>query len=600
MQKDLSNELIRLKKLYELSMTISGDPVDVFKHIARIIGELFELKIVCLSKINGDTLDFLAIYHEGKIFTDAGSCELAITPCATVEMTQDVRIYDRVKEQFPDAAFLQQHNAYSYCGFPCLGNDGKVKAVTCLLDDKPREYTEEDVEILRIFGQRIGMEIERQEHIQSVKESQQRIEFLANHDFLTELPNRFLLIERFKLAITQAKQEEAAVSLISLDLDHFKAVNDSLGHHTGDLLLKEVAGRLKTCVRDADIISRQGSDQFIILLSDIHGANDVTVVAQNILEIFKNPFLIDGNSLKISASLGIVLFPKDGSDLSQLLQYADTAMYHAKDSGGNGYQFFNEEMAASSKERLHILNHLRQALELSQFKLHYQSQVDTITRKIIACEALIRWETQDGFIPPGKFIPVAENSGIILDIDAWVVDAACRQAKIWQEAGMPLLVAVNISASQFKRGNIVDVVSVSLEKHQLDPGLLEIELTESILIHDTEIIRQALFQLKQLGVKLSIDDFGTGYSNLSYLRMLHLDKIKIDQSFIKHMTTNENDKVIVRSAIDLAHNLGLKVVAEGVEMVSAVELLEEFGCDQLQGYYFGKPMSPELFAGFIK
>jgi predicted signal transduction protein with EAL and GGDEF domain len=263
MQKNLSNELIRLKKLYELSMTISGDPVDVFKHIARIIGELFELKIVCLSKINGDTLDFLAIYHEGKIFTDAGSCELAITPCATVEMTQDVRIYDRVKERFPDAAFLQQHNAYSYCGFPCLGNDGKVKAVTCLLDDKPREYTEEDVEILRIFGQRIGMEIERQEHIQSVKESQQRIEFLANHDFLTELPNRFLLIERFKLAIAKAKQEKTAVSLISFDLDHFKAVNDSLGHHTGDLLLKEVVGRLKTCVRDADTISRQGSDQFI-------------------------------------------------------------------------------------------------------------------------------------------------------------------------------------------------------------------------------------------------------------------------------------------------------------------------------------------------
>ncbi len=600
MQKNPSNELIRLKKLYELSMTISGDPVDVFKHIARIIGELFELKIVCLSKINGDTLDFLAIYHEGKIFTDAGSCKLAITPCATVEMTQDVRIYDRVKERFPDAALLQQYNAYSYCGFPCLGNDGKVKAVTCLLDDKPREYTEEDVEILRIFGQRIGMEIERQEHIQSVKESQQRIEFLASHDFLTELPNRFLLIGRFKLAIAKAKQEETAVSLISLNLDHFKAVNDSLGHHTGDLLLKEVVDRLKTCVRGADTISRQDSDQFIILLSGIHGADDTAAVAQKILEIFKNPFLIDGNSLKISASLGIVLFPKDGSDLSQLLQYADTAMYHAKDSGGNGYQFFNEEMAARSKERSHILNHLRQALELSQFKLHYQSQVDTITRKIIACEALIRWETQGGFIPPGKFIPVAENSGIILDIDAWVVDAACLQAKIWQEAGMPLVVAVNISASQFKRGSIVDVVSASLEQHQLDPGLLEIELTESILIHDTEIIRQALFQLKQLGVKLSIDDFGTGYSNLSYLRMLHLDKIKIDQSFIKHMNTSDNDKVIVRSAIDLAHNLGLKVVAEGVEMASTVELLEEFGCNQLQGYHFGKPMSPELFMSFIK
>ncbi|MDP1933509.1 MAG: sensor domain-containing diguanylate cyclase, partial [Nitrosomonas sp.] len=338
MQKDLSNELVRLKKLYELSMTISGDPVEVFRHIAKIIGELFELKIVCLSKINGDQLDFLAIYHEGQIFTDAGSCNLAITPCATVEMAQDVRIYDHVKERFPDALFLQQHNAHSYCGFPCLGNDGKVKAVTCLLDDKPRKYTEEDIEILRIFGQRIGMEIERQEHIQSVKASQQQIEFLAHHDILTELPNRILLIERFKLAIASVKREEVAVGLISLDLDHFKVVNDSFGHHAGDLLLKEVVSRLKTCVRDLDTISRQGGDQFIILLPDIYEANDVAIVAQKILEIFRNPFLIDGDSVKIAASLGIVLFPKDGNDLSQLLQYADTAMYHAKDSGGNGYQ----------------------------------------------------------------------------------------------------------------------------------------------------------------------------------------------------------------------------------------------------------------------
>ena len=511
-----------------------------------------------------------------------------------------MRIYDHVKERFPDALFLQQHNAHSYCGFPCLGNDGKVKAVTCLLDDKSREYTEEDIEILRIFGQRIGMEIERQEHIQSVKASQQRIEFLAHHDILTELPNRILLIERFNLAIAPVQREEIAVSLISLDLDHFKVINDSFGHQTGDFLLKEVAVRLKTCVRDTDTISRQGGDQFIILLSDIHEANDVAIVAQKILEIFKNPFLMDGDSIKISASLGIVLFPKDGNDLSQLLQYADTAMYHAKDSGGNGYQFFNEAMAASSKERLHILNHIRQALGFNQFKLYYQSQVDTITRKIIACEALIRWEAPDGFIPPGKFIPVAENSGIILEIDSWVVDAACCQAKIWQDAGAPLVVAVNISASQFKRGNIIELVSTALERHQLDPSLLEIELTESILIHDTETIRQVLSQLKQLGIKLSIDDFGTGYSNLSYLRMLHLDKIKIDQSFITHMAINENDKVIVRSTIDLAHNLGLKVIAEGVETAGAVELLEEFGCDQLQGYHFGKPMQPELFMNFIK
>lgn len=600
MQKELSDELIRLKKLYELSMTLTGDPVDVFCHIAKMIGELFELKIVCLSKVNGDTLDFLVVYQDGQVFTDAGSCDLAITPCATVEKTQDVKIYDRVKERFPDAEFLRHYNASAYCGFPSLGNDGKVKAVTCLLDDKPREFTENDVEILRIFGQRIGMEIERQEHIQAVKEAQKHIEFLAHHDNLTQLPNRTLLIDHFRLAIAHAKRTETAVGLMSIDLDNFKVINDSFGHQTGDLLLMEAVSQLKKCIRDMDTISRQGGDEFIVLLSGIHGANDAVIVAQKILDVFKNPFLIDGNSIKTSASIGIVLFPKDSGDLNLLLRYADTAMYHAKNSGGNGYQFFNEEMAASIKERLHLQNCMRQALELGEFKLYYHAQVDALTKKTVSYEALIRWETQDGFIPPGKFIPVAESSGIILDIDAWVIDEACRQAKIWQDAGTPLMVAVNVSALQFKRGNIVGIVSTSLKRHNLDPSLLEIELIESILIHDFEIVQQTFHQLKELGIKLSIDDFGTGYSNLSYLRMLHLNKIKIDQSFIKHMAVKDNDIVIVRSIIDLAHNLGLKVVAEGVETANIVELLEKFGCDQLQGYYFGKPTTPELLQGFIK
>ena len=580
-------------------MTVSGDPVEVFCHIAKIIGEIFELKVVYLSKINGDRLHFLAVYLDGQIVTDAGSCNLAVTPCATVEETRDVRIYDRVKERFPDAAYLHQHNAFSYCGFPSLGTDGKVKAVTCLLDDEPRKFKKDDVEILWILGQRIGMEIERQEHIQSAKKAQEHIEFLAYHDILTELPNRLLLFDRFTLVVAQAKRAKTGVGLLSLDLDGFKQINDSLGHHIGDQLLKEVVGRLKTCIRDMDTISRQGGDEFIVLLSPVHGANDVAIIAQKILDVFKNPFLIDGNNLKTSASIGIVLFPEDGSDLGLLLQYADTAMYHAKDSGGNGYQFFNEEMATSSQERLHLQNRIRQALELGEFKLHYQPQVDTLTGKVVGCEALIRWETMEGFVPPGKFIPVAEISGIILDIDAWVIDEACRQAKIWQNAGISLVVAVNISALQFKRGSIVSLVSTSLVRHKLDPSLLEIEIIESILIQDTEVIRQTLSQLKELGVKLSIDDFGTGYSNLSYLRMLHLDKIKIDQSFIKNMAINDNDAVIVRSTIDLAHNLGLKVIAEGVEVASIVELLEKLGCDQMQGYHFGQPMPPGLFDGFI-
>lgn len=432
------------------------------------------------------------------------------------------------------------------------------------------------------------------------KKAQEHIEFLAHHDVLTMLPNRFLMLDHAQLAIAQAERDGIKTGLMFLDLDHFKQINDTLGHQTGDRLLQEIAGRLKECVRDTDTISRLGGDEFLVLLPGVKDPNDIATVAQKILEALQLPFDIDLHRLSTSFSIGIAVYPDDGRDFEKLLQHADTAMYHAKEHGRNNYQFFNQSMTQYAMERLDLQNRLRQAIDQDQFRLHYQPQLELHSGNIIGCEALLRWETPEGFISPAKFIPVAEESGLIMEIDAWVVEEAARQAKAWQVAGAPLVVAVNISAMQFKRGDILHLVTSALHRHELDPALLEIELTESVLIQDTKHIRDALLKLKTLGVKLSIDDYGTGYSNLSYLRMLDVDKLKIDQSFIKNMMENDNDAVIVRSTVDLSHNLGLKVIAEGVETQATLDLLHRLECDESQGYHLGRPMPPDELENFLR
>lgn len=433
------------------------------------------------------------------------------------------------------------------------------------------------------------------------KAAQKQVEFLAYHDFLTGLPNRMLAKERFELALSFAERENTKVALAFLDLDKFKIINDSLGHWVGDALLKTVSARLKSCLRDTDTLCRQGGDEFLVVLSGMPDLDAISIVAEKILARLQENFSIEGNELSTSLSIGIAVYPDDGADYDTLLKKADIAMYQSKEAGRNTYRFYAEQMNVDVVENLQIRNNLRKGLAREEFVLHYQPQIDLRSNAVIGAEALIRWNHPEfGLIPPGRFIPLAEESGLIVQIGEWVLLEACRQAVAWRNAGLPeLVVAVNLSAVQFKRGDLEKSIIDALTRSGLNPALLELELTESILIHDTDKVLNMVQRLKMLGVKLSIDDFGTGYSSLSYLKSFAVDKLKIDQSFVRNMADDFNDSVIVRTIIQMARNLGLKTIAEGVETKGQLALLKGQHCDEAQGYHFARPMPAGEFAHYL-
>ncbi len=433
------------------------------------------------------------------------------------------------------------------------------------------------------------------------KQAEQKVEFLAYHDPLTGLPNRLLLEDRLQQAITQAERSRNGLALVFLDLDNFKKINDSLGHATGDALLKEVAARLKHCVRDSDTISRQGGDEFVLILRELHGAETCLPVLGKIMEALQEPFCWEGNELTTSASIGVALYPQDGKDFDILRKKADMAMYRAKEAGRNIYRFFDEEMDEEAVEHLLMRSGLRRAVERGEFVLHYQPQIELGSGRVIGVEALLRWQHPEfGLVPPGRFVPVAEDSGLIVPIGVWVIQEACRQAKAWQQAGLPAMaMAVNLSVAQFRRGSIEDTVIEALERSGLAASQLELELTESMLIQDAEQVMATVRRLKQLGVKLAIDDFGTGYSSLSYLKRFDIDKLKIDQSFIRDLASDPDDAAIVRAIIQMAHSLDLLTIAEGVESSDLLQQLRSFGCDEAQGYHFARPMPAADFERYL-
>ncbi|MDB5852989.1 MAG: sensory box/GGDEF family protein [Herminiimonas sp.] len=433
------------------------------------------------------------------------------------------------------------------------------------------------------------------------KAAQQRIEFLAHHDALTRLPNRLLVQDRFQQAIAQARRTQSQVALVFLDLDNFKSINDSLGHLVGDTLLEEIAIRLGDCVRSTDTISRQGGDEFLILLCDLPDGDAIASIVAMVHDRLQHAFTIGENELLTSASIGVSVYPQDGDNFDTLLKKADLAMYKAKDAGRNACRFFDELMNKEADNKLALRSGLKKALERNEFEIHYQPVIDLATESIVGAEALIRWRRPDlGLIPPNDFIPVAEESGLIIPIGEWVLHEACRQAVEWRKAGLPdLLIAVNLSAVQFQRGDVERAVVSALSESGLDPFSLELEITESILIQDVQDALEAIRRLKSLGVKLAIDDFGTGYSSLSYLKRFDVDKLKIDQSFVRDLSSDPDDVAIVRAIIEMAHSLGLVTVAEGVENAEVLSLLRRFGCDKAQGYYFGAPMPASEFMAFV-
>ena len=431
--------------------------------------------------------------------------------------------------------------------------------------------------------------------------AEERIHVLAYQDALTELPNRALFRDRMKQATAHADRAGTVIALLFLDLDNFKTINDSLGHSAGDALLKQIAARMRLSVRDTDTISRQGGDEFLVMLTDLAGTDPVTPIVEKLMAQLQAPFEIEGTELTTSVSIGIASYPADGEDFDTLLKKADTAMYRAKESGRNTYRFFGEYMNVEAVENLSIRNGLRLALERNEFVLHYQPQLDLRSARVIGAEALIRWRhPRHGLIPPGRFIGIAEENAMIVPIGEWVLREACAQAVAWRKAGLPeMIMAVNLSAVQFRRSKLEQTVIGALEESGLDPAMLELELTESILILDTDNALSAVKRLKSIGVKLSIDDFGTGYSSLSYLKRFDVDKLKIDQSFIRDLSTDPDDAAIVRAIIQMARSLGLRTVAEGVEDGGVLRHLRDFECDEAQGNYFCAALPAEGFSEYV-
>jgi len=454
-------------------------------------------------------------------------------------------------------------------------------------------FVAEEVRLLEELANDLayGLDVLRVRKVQ--KETEKRVEFLAYHDPLTKLPNRLLLRDRFDQAIAVACREHSMVAVLFLDLDNFKQVNDSLGHTVGDRLLVQAVERIQQCIRTTDTISRQGGDEFIVLLTDQHDVATVDAIAQKIIDTFISYVSIDEYALNVSFSIGISLFPNDSDSFDELLKQADTALYQAKDAGKNTYRFFSEQMNIDAIENMQLQTQLHNALKNNELLLYYQPQINTLTEELIGAEALLRWQHPElGLVSPAKFIPLAERSGLIIDIGEWVLNEACKQAQIWNAGHSPAIsIAVNLSALQLKRGNIIDTVMNALAQSGLPANLLELELTESILLNDLSVALETLQKLKAIGVRFSIDDFGTGYSSLSYLKKLAVDKLKIDQSFVQDMAENPDDVAIVHAIIQMGHTLQLTVIAEGVETAKQVAILKEYQCDELQGYFYSKPIS---------
>jgi diguanylate cyclase (GGDEF)-like protein/PAS domain S-box-containing protein len=424
----------------------------------------------------------------------------------------------------------------------------------------------------------------------------------AQHDFLTGLPNRMLLNDRVSQAISAAPRRMKKVAVLFLDLDGFKHINDSLGHSTGDKLLQSVAKRLVDCVRASDTVSRQGGDEFVVLLSEMEQSEDAAITARRMLQLIAEPHSVDQHELHVTTSIGVSVCPDDGRDAETLIKNADTAMYQAKEHGRQSYKFFKPAMNVRAVERQSIEESLRRAVERQEFSLHYQPKINVRTGEITGAEALLRWSHPvRGPVSPAQFIPVAEDCGLILPIGNWVLREACTQARAWLDAGLPLgTMAVNISAMEFRDDNFLDNVFATLKETNLDPRTLELELTESVLMKRAESAASVLKALRAGGVQVAVDDFGTGYSSLSYLRKFPIDALKIDQSFVRQITSAPDDTTIVTAVISMGRSLRLRVVAEGVETREELGFLQEHLCDEAQGYYFSRPVLPGQFALLLK
>jgi diguanylate cyclase (GGDEF)-like protein len=434
------------------------------------------------------------------------------------------------------------------------------------------------------------------------KEAEQSLVQVTNFDVLTGLPNRFLFLDRLGHAISRSARNHRMVAVLLLDIDNFKTINDTLGHTHGDLLLQDVADRLRCCVLEDDTLARIGGDEFAIVLEGVSEIEEIAAIAQKIMAIFSLSFAPSGQEIYVTPSMGITIYPMDGHDSDSLLKNADAAMYSAKEYGRNHFRFYTTDMNALAIERFAMEGALRRAIEREEFVLHYQPQVDIKSGRVIGVEALLRWNHPErGLVAPNEFIPLLEGNNLILPVGEWVLRTACAQSRAWLDAGLPpLRMAVNLSARQFRQDNLVELIDSILRETGISPQQLELELTEGLLMENTSKTSAILGQLKSRGVLVAIDDFGTGYSSLSYLKRFPIDRLKIDRSFVRDIITDSNDAAIAVAVISLGRSLGLSVIAEGVESEEQLEFLGVQKCDEYQGFHFSHPVPPEEIVGLFK
>ena len=514
------------------------------------------------------------LIHDGGRILDANQRLATLLGFETSDMIGN----DLLELFAPDSRALVRTNMLADAAQPyeAIGRRRDGSGLTVELHSKPLPHAGRRAHVIAVRD------------VTDRKRSEERIRFLAHHDALTSLPNRVLFRDRLERALARTKRGAETLAVLCLDLDGFKEVNDCLGHPTGDALLIAVAERLKNCVREQDTVARLGGDEFAVIQTRIGEPHTVAILARRLLAALEPPFDLGDQHTMMGASIGITIAPADGNDPDQLLRNSDIALYRAKAEARGSFVFFEEQMNAALQARRALEQSLRRALDNDEFELHYQPQVELNSRAVVGFEALLRWRLDGRLVPPVEFIPVAEETGLILQIGDWVLRHACREAARWPNQ---FKIGVNLSPVQFKRGDVVKLVSDALAEAGLAPRRLELEITESVILHDTEATLATLQRLKALGVSIAMDDFGTGYSSLSYLRKFPFDRIKIDRSFIRDIERNASDASIVRAIIELGLCMGMAVIAEGVETDQQLSYLQGEYCEQGQGFYFGRPVA---------
>jgi len=615
--KNLQQHNQQLSNLYALlsqcnqAIVHSCSEEELFDIICKETVQFEGLELAWIALVNEQTqaLDILSVAGNASEYVT--SLQISIDPKERTSQGPSGQAYLQGTMQYfldfqnsakssPWHTLAQKYHLKSVVGIPLKKNE-KVVAVLTIYAKTTEFFNDEAKQLFQEINRDINFALDNFEKEKKQQENRDHIYKLANYDTLTNLANRSLFENYFSKILHLSQRNQQKFSLMFVDLDNFKEINDTLGHSTGDALLVEVAHRFETVLREEDVVARQGGDEFILLFPHTN-ANDTAQIAQKLLEIIEAPFKYKDQELRTTVSIGIALYPNDGDTLESLARNADTAMYKAKEDGRNRYHFYTQTMHETSLRHLQLSNELHSAIENNELEIYYQPQIDTKNKKLIGAEALLRWKHPKlGFISPDEFIPIAESNALIIPIGEWVLRTATAQIKQWMDQGNePILIAVNISTLQFRLTNISEIIENILEENALAPEYLELELTERMAMKNPQDVIKTMNLLHSKGIRMSIDDFGTGYSSLSYLKQFKVYKLKIDQSFVRDITVNADDKAIVNAIINMAKGLGLKTIAEGVETMPQLTYLEEQGCDEIQGYYYSKPLPVKAFEEFRK